>query len=338
MSVFNNISQDFFNNINNFASNPFVLIVLVFIILVYYILFAFLGGGSNSSESSAPSGGFVFIEALLWGIFILLIFINGISYFYGVNIITDFKDIFSEEPEIVISQTVDYIDTSNVTLDNNEVYHVPGNTFTYHDAKAVCNAFDGEIASYQQIDNAQKKGANWCSYGWSKDQLGLYPTSQNHWDKLQSKEGHEYDCGLPGVNGGKVSNPHTKLGANCFGLKPKKSLLESQYLDNQELYPKTQKELLFDERVKYWKERVGNVLLMPFNNTNWFKEQQVQALNLKRIEDAKKQQIETEQLERSKKDEIGIARADAEIAKANADAAKKRANILDPNSNNFELF
>ena len=143
---------------------------------------------------------------------------------------------------------------------------------------------------------------------------------------------------MPGVNGGKVSNPHTRLGANCFGLKPKKSLLESQYLDNQELYPKTQKELLFDERVKYWKERIGNVLLMPFNNTNWFKEQQVQALNLKRIEDAKKQQMEAEQLERSKKNEIGLARADAQIAKANADAAKKRANILDPNSNNFQLF
>ena len=269
MSALNNISQDFFNTLNNFASNPFVLVVLVFVILVYYILFAFVGG-SNSESSS--SGGLVFIEAILWGLFIILVFINGISYFYGINIVTEFKSMFTEEPEIVIEQTVDQtVDVSNVVTDPNEVYHVPGNRFTYHDAKAVCNAMDAEMATYEQLNEAQKKGASWCSYGWTKDQLGLYPTSQNHWKKLQEKEGHEYDCGLPGINGSYVANPHTRLGANCYGHKPKKSKLESEYLNEENLYPKTHKELLFDERVKFWKNRVGNILLTPFNNESWFK-------------------------------------------------------------------
>ena len=179
------------------------------------------------------------------------------------------------EAEIVIETTVDSsnVDISNTNISNtdiNEVYHVPGNKFTYHDAKAMCNAFDGDLANYEQINEAQKKGASWCGYGWTKDQLGLYPTSQNNWKKLQEKEGHEYDCGLPGINGGYISNPHTRLGANCYGHKPKKSNLEAEYLKDGLLYPKTNKELLFDERVKYWKSRIGNVLLTPFNNEKWF--------------------------------------------------------------------
>ena len=151
-----------------------------------------------------------------------------------------------------------------------EVYHVPGNKFTYHDAKAICKAFDGNMANYNQLVDAQKKGASWCSYGWTKDQLGLYPTSKIAFNKLKEKEGHKYDCGLPGINGGYVDNPHIKLGANCYGYKPKISELEKKILENDNLYPKTHKEKLFDERVKYWRERIGNILISPFNNDNWF--------------------------------------------------------------------
>jgi CRISPR/Cas system-associated endoribonuclease Cas2 len=31
------------------------------------------------------------------------------------------------------------------------------------------------------------------------------------------------------------------------------------------------KELLFEERVKYWKDRISNILISPFNNNSWFK-------------------------------------------------------------------
>ena len=269
MSILNNISQNFYNTLNNFGTNPFVLVVLILIILIYYILFAFLGKNNDNNDDSSGSGGFIFIEALLWGLFIILVFINGLSYFFGINIVTELKNILSDEPEINIESTIDVPDLSNISM--SEVYHVPGNRFTYHDAKAVCNAFDGEMATYNQLNEAHKKGASWCSYGWTKDQLGLYPTSQNNWRKLQEKEGHEYDCGLPGINGGYVSNPHTQLGANCYGYKPKQSDLEAEYLSDKTLYPKTKKELLFDERVKFWKNRIGNILISPFNNEKWFK-------------------------------------------------------------------
>ncbi len=338
MSSLNNISQDFFDNINNFASNPFILVVLIGIILVYYILFAFLGS-SGSGEGS--SGGILFIEALLWGLFILLIFVNGISYFYGVNVITELKSLFSGDAEIQIETVVDpVIDISNVPInvDEKEVYHIPGNKFTYHDAKAVCNAFDSEMATYEQLREGQTKGSSWCSYGWSKDQLGIYPTSQNTWEKLKQKEGHEYDCGLPGVNGGYVSNPHTRLGANCYGIKPKKSQLEEEYLDNQELYPKTQKELLFEERVKYWKNRIGNVLVMPFNNNSWFKVDEVKAQNEKMIADAIRGQKEAEALAKQQRNQATVSGARSEASRAKAEANRKAAQAVNPETSDFQLF
>ena len=268
MTLFNNITQDFYNNVNNYGTNPFVLVVLVFIIIIYYILFAFLGRSEDDDDDDdEPHGGFIIIEALLWGLFILLIFVNGLSYFFNINLMTEMKNIFSDEPEINIKST---IDPPDICMNFNEVYHVPGNRFSYHDAKAVCNAFDGQMANYEQLNNAQKKGASWCSYGWTKDQLGLYPTSQSDWTKLQQKEGHEYDCGLPGINGNYVANPYIRLGANCYGIKPKQSALEAEY-KSKDLYPKTAKEQLFDRRVQYWKDRVSNILVSPFNHDNWFK-------------------------------------------------------------------
>lgn len=325
MTSINNISHDFFDTINNYVSNPIVLVVFVFIILIYYILFAFLGGSSNNESSQGSS--FVVFEGLLWGLFILLIFINGIYYFYNVNILTYFNDIFSNEPEIIIEKTKDK-PTKKIVLDKKEVFHVPGARFTYHDAKAVCKAFDSELATYEELQNSQINGSNWCSYGWTQDQLGLYPTSQNHFKKLQKDKEHKYDCGLPGINGGYVSNPYVKLGANCYGVKPKKSRLESEYLDNQDLYPKTRKQLLFDERVKFWKNRIGNILINPFNNDNWFKNEQKQAVYIKEIDDAKLQANEAIRLKEDKKNELKFAKQDSKIANISADVAKSKANIL----------
>jgi hypothetical protein len=142
-------------------------------------------------------------------------------------LVTEFKNVFSENPKINIS-TTNNTTASDLSMNFEEVYHIPGNNFTYNDSKALCKALDGNLASHEQILNSQKKGASWCSYGWSKDQLGLYPTSRSDWDKLQKIEGHEYDCGLPGINGSYISHPYTKLGINCYGIKPKKSKLDEQ--------------------------------------------------------------------------------------------------------------
>jgi hypothetical protein len=267
MTLFNNVTEDFYNNLNNLGTNPFVLVVLILIIIIYYILFSFLGKSNAFDDDYEPSGSYFILEALLWGLFILLIFVNGLAYFFNIDVVTEVKSLFSPEAVLTVKSTISGPD---ICMNFSELYHVPGNRFTYNDAKAVCKAFDGELATYDQVNEGQIKGASWCSYGWTKDQLGLYPTSQTDWRKLQEKEGHEYDCGLPGINGGYVPNPHTRLGSNCYGVKPKQSELEKQYID-KDLFPKTTKELLFDQRVQYWKDRISNILISPFNNNNWFK-------------------------------------------------------------------
>ena len=292
MAYLNNIIDDFYNGLTNIGNNGLVLIILILIVLVYYVIFSFLGVSNN--DSNEKSGLLVFFQSILFGIAILLIFLYAISYFYNINFFTEVKNLFNDNPEINI-KSIKNNDLSNNDLSNNdlsnndlsgnntliqeppidlekEVFHIPGSKFTYHDAKAVCKAFNSELATYNNIKNAQQKGANWCSYGWSHDKLALYPTSDSAFKKIQEteEENNKYKCGLPGINGGYLNNPYIKLGANCYGVKPFKSELEKQNLDDSNNIPKSEKELLFNERTKYWKDRIGNILIYPFNRDKWY--------------------------------------------------------------------
>jgi len=103
MSLFNNITQDFYDNLNNLGTNPFVLVVLIIIIIVYYIIFSFLGK-SWDNDNDEPSGTFVIFEALLWGLFILLIFVNGLSYFLNIDVITEVKISFHQNQKLILKQ------------------------------------------------------------------------------------------------------------------------------------------------------------------------------------------------------------------------------------------
>merc|ERR1712054_592423 len=157
MTVFNNISNSFYSSLNNIGTNPLVLVVLIIVIIIYYVLFSFLGVNKyddDDDDGIFGSGSYVIIEGLLWGIFIILIFVNGLAYFFNINLVTEFQNIFSQKPEINISTTNDFkssIDSSSLSSSLNEVFHIPGRTFTYHDSKAVCKAFDREIADYNQL-------------------------------------------------------------------------------------------------------------------------------------------------------------------------------------------
>ena len=74
-----------------------------------------------------------------------------------IQIITQLNNFFTKKPEIVVKRTnrvdpsindISLVKQPPNPLDNKEVFHVPGNSFTYHDAKAVCKAFDSQLASY----------------------------------------------------------------------------------------------------------------------------------------------------------------------------------------------
>ena len=74
-----------------------------------------------------------------------------------------------------------------------QVYHVPNNKYNYIDGQAICKAYGGRLANYEEMEEAYEKGGNWCSYGWSEDQMALFPTQKQIWDKTKD----EYDIPAP---------------------------------------------------------------------------------------------------------------------------------------------
>jgi hypothetical protein len=262
-----------YNYLNNVGANPYVLIVVVLVIIGYYVLFASLGESGSSSIGETSGTGMAYLEIILWGLFITLILLNGMSYIFTTNISASLKNIFSLTPEvdIVIDNSTgegENIPVPEITYEK-QVFHVPGNKYKYEDSKAICNAYGGRLATYKEIDNAYDDGADWCSFGWSAGQMALYPTQYNKWKKLQSIEGHKHDCGRPGINGGYIDNPNIQFGVNCYGYKPKMTQQEMEKMQNTSLYPKTMKEINFDEKVDYWRSKLQEIEVSPFNHNNW---------------------------------------------------------------------
>ena len=150
-----------------------------------------------------------------------------------------------------------------------QVFHIPDNKYSYPDAKAVCNAYGGRLATWKEINKAFKKGADWCGMGWSEGQMALYPTQYDKWENLQKIKGHENDCGRPGINGGFIMNPRVRFGVNCYGHKPKITQYEAELMEENKEYPITRRSLAYENRVEYWKTKINDILVSPFNRNSW---------------------------------------------------------------------
>merc|ERR1712072_1097678 len=144
--------------------------------------------------------------------------------------------------------------------------------YTYYDAKALCKAYGSELASYEQVNNALKEGAEWCNYGWSKKQMALYPTQRKTWERMQ-KGAKEYrdDCGRPGVNGGYFDDPNLRFGVNCYGIKRKPTEKDLEILNYQPTPGLSQEEIEFNKRVNEFKKTLNDNTILPFKPYNWTK-------------------------------------------------------------------
>lgn len=151
----------------------------------------------------------------------------------------------------------------------NEVFNVSRNIYTYADASAVCSAMGAELASYEQVQEAYEKGADWCNYGWTKGQMAVYPTSKETYEKLQ-KGAPEYRnaCGRPGVNGGYFDNPELRFGVNCFGKKPPRNATD-ELLESSVSLPQSPAEIEYEKKVQKYREQLNTISVLPFRRGQW---------------------------------------------------------------------
>jgi len=168
--------------------------------------------------------------------------------------------------------------SDNQENDGKEVFNIAGNQFTYEDAPAVCAAYGAQLATYDQVEEAYDKGAEWCNYGWSADQMAFFPTQKQTWQKLQMNPATAHQCGRPGVNGGYMPNPDITFGVNCYGKKPPITPNDQQAMQEYQTsltqptqpIPLTPEEVAFQQKLQYWQQNAAQLLTINgFNENKW---------------------------------------------------------------------
>ena len=215
-----------------------VLVALIFITLAITDMYAFV------------------ISVIMIG---LLTFV---LYYYG------FVQVDTKPSELDVQFTIPQeahhdipVSTAPVNLGpKEEVFYISDNSFTYDQAKYVCKAYNSELASYSQVEQAYNSGAEWCGYGWSLGGIALFPTQQSTWEKAQQEADPKkrIQCGRPGINGG-YFDAKTKFGVNCYGVRPQKMASSMTAVADPTA----------DRLVGYFQKNLSKYVVLPFNEKTW---------------------------------------------------------------------
>ena len=263
-------------------------VLLLLIVIAIYVGIFFLVGNPNPENPDSPVQKMIILvlEVVLWVMLIVVVYINlknydKDNYDFKAKIQNLFNSKMAEldvvakekntQEQTAQEQTANKTKGSNLPncIDqdsNKEVFHIANNKYTYQEAKDVCEEYDARLATYDEIERAYDKGANWCSYGWSKEQLGLFPTQKSIYNELKKIPGHQHDCGRPGINGGYMANPNVKFGVNCYGVKPKAKANDKSYMHTLNHSPKLSSGMTM-EQVR--EARLSEMIVAPFNNNIW---------------------------------------------------------------------
>jgi hypothetical protein len=284
-----------YNYLNSFVLNPMVFVIIILIIISYYVFSSSLGLGNNSSfavsnSSSGSSAISSIIGTIIVIILVILILVNALQYFFSINLTAYIKGLFTPDTQVnlVVDNTTqpqsiqqqstqpsvqqtpaESTDFSSKIKLKKQVFNIPGNYYNYENAQALCKAYDSELATYDQVEKAYNNGAEWCNYGWSANQMALFPTQKQTYNTLQTIKGHENDCGRPGINGGYMANPRIRFGVNCYGFKPSINKKEEELMKTSTPYPETRQDKVFQKRVDFWKNKIDQILISPFNHNIW---------------------------------------------------------------------
>ncbi len=151
-----------------------------------------------------------------------------------------------------------------------EVFNIDANIFTYEDAPLVCKAIGARLATNDEVNKSYHNGAHWCNYGWTDNQMALYPIQKNIYNNMTAEE--KNNCGKPGLNGG-FFDKDLKFGVNCFGYKNSPDPSKIVYQEDlpkevdKELQDSPQKKEIVD-KYKLLRES-GKIQIRPFNSNKW---------------------------------------------------------------------
>ena len=284
------IFEELFSSFTEFvSSSSSAFVVGMAIILFYLVTYLFRIPMDKETKPFFIS----IIETLAWVLLVIILFVDFFKYVLNISIYDIFPWLAPEKkeeapetpskplPKLEKCETEDPDDPDDP---DSEVFNIANNKYTYEDAQAICKSYDASLATYDQLEKAYNNGAEWCNYGWSADQMILFPTQKKTWEKLQKLDegrgcnsktaSHKNDCGRPGINGGYIANPYVKFGVNCFGKKPKASDddLSRMTAKQDQTYPKTPTELRLEKKVNYWKDNADKFLhINSYNTTSWNK-------------------------------------------------------------------
>jgi hypothetical protein len=265
--------------LSTYVMTPFAFVIMLILIIISYYGVSSLGtsGTNNMRDLYEPNEGLtsgITLVAIIIGIMLMLfILVNMLQYLFQVNMFDFIKKIFEPVVQLPAAEYITHLPvpvTVPVELGlKKQVFNIPGNYYTYNEASALCTAYDSKLATYDQLEKAYNNGAEWCNYGWSADQLALFPTQAKTYDTLQKIKGHENDCGRPGINGGYIANKDIEFGVNCYGKKPQITQEETNLMKIADAYPDNQQDIDFQKNVDLIKANLDNILVSPFNKNMW---------------------------------------------------------------------
>lgn len=250
------------------------IVILCIIIAIYIGIFFLVGSVSETNNNPGVKIIIIILEIVLWATLIGVIYINIQNYDNeNYSFKTKMENLFNNELlNLKVNANKEqgkgqgegegnHNECKNEGDSKKEVFHFANNIYNYQEAKDLCEKHDSRIASYEEIERAYNNGANWCSYGWSKDQLALFPVQKELYNELKKIPGHENDCGRPGINGGYIKNKNVRFGVNCYGIKPKPNENDKLYMKSSNVLPTSNKN----------PEEEKKQIIAGFNKDNWSK-------------------------------------------------------------------
>jgi hypothetical protein len=266
-----------FSSFKDFGENPYSIFSIVVFIGVFYGIIYLI---RLPMDSASKPVSIMLIETIAILLFVVVLILDFFKYVLKIDLLSLLLDwlidwLKTPAPTPTPTPTKNKIPVQTTKprdSSGNEVFNIRNNLYTYDEAKSVCSIYGATLANYDQVEAAYNDGGEWCNYGWSDGQMGLFPTQKDTWNKLQKTDRAKNACGRPGINGGFIKNKNVRMGVNCYGKKPKPSDNEKALMSAnvEDKLPESDADRALRTKMDIWKKNADKFLIVnSFNKKDW---------------------------------------------------------------------